>query len=53
MGDIAETIVEVLSVVLIGGEIQMVDPDVGGLLDTDGVASRGEDLGDLQVTEND
>lgn len=31
----------------------MIDPDVVGLLDGDGVAGRGKDLGNLNVANND
>lgn len=53
VGDVEETIVEVLAVVLVGGEIAVVDPDVLGSLDADGVTAAGLDVLDDQVADND
>lgn len=47
VGNVAESVVVVLSVVLVGREIQVIDPDVGGLLNTNGITGGGENLGDL------
>ena len=43
----------VLVVVAVAGEVDVVDPDVRRGLDADGVARRGENLGDLEVAQDD
>lgn len=53
MREIDETVVEVFAVVLVGGEVYVVDPDICGFLRADGVAVLGEDFGDLDVTNDD
>ena len=51
--DVEETIVEVFVVGHVGRDIAMVNPDVGGLLDADGVASGGEDFANGEVADDD
>lgn len=53
VGNIEETIVEVLAVVSVGGEVAVVDPDVGGGLDANGIAIISNNLGDGKVTDDD
>lgn len=53
VGDIDEAIVGVLAVVERRGEVAVVDPDVLGVLDTDGVAVGVLDLLDLHVADDD
>lgn len=53
VGDIKQTIVVVLVVVTVRGQIQVVEPDVVGGLDGDGVTVVGEDLADLDVADDD
>lgn len=53
VGNVEETIVEVLAVVSVGGEVAVVDPDVGGGLDANGIAVVGDNLGDGKVTDDD
>lgn len=48
-----ETIVVVLVVILVTGHIDVVDPDVLRGLDGDGVTVVGQNLGDLEVPDND
>jgi hypothetical protein len=52
VSDVEQAVVVVLVVVAVRGEIDVVDPDLGGFLDTDGIASAGEDLADLEVTDD-
>lgn len=53
MGDVEKSVVEVLARAHVGGEIAVVDPDLGGFLDTDGIAVGGLDLAELHVSDND
>lgn len=53
VGHITETIVVVLVVVHVGRQVAVVDPDVGRGLDGDGITSIGENLGDLNVADDD
>ena len=53
MSDIYEAVVVILAVVQVTGYIDMVDPDVVGRLDVDGVPVGCKDLGDFQVAYND
>lgn len=52
-GDIQETVVVVLARVKVGAQVNVIDPDVGGRLDTDGIAVGLLDLGDGQVANDD
>jgi hypothetical protein len=52
MGNVEETIVVVLVMVAVRGKVNVVNPDLGRLLDTDGITSTGEHLGDLEVTDD-
>lgn len=52
-GDVQETVVVVLSRVEVGAQVNVVNPHVGGRLDTDGIAVRLLDLGDGQVADDD
>lgn len=38
--------------VAITGEVEMVEPDLGSFLNTNGVTSIGDYLGDLNVTDD-
>lgn len=51
--DVKETIVVVLAVVLVRRQVAVVNPDVGGGLDVDGIAVGGLDLGDGKVADDD
>jgi hypothetical protein len=42
-----------LVMVNIAGEVDVINPDLGSLLDGNGITGFGQDLGDLQVAEND
>ena len=53
VSDIAKTIVVVLAMVHVAGKVHVVDPNVGGCLDADSIASVCEDLGHGQVADND
>lgn len=53
MGDVQKTVVVVLVVVHVGEELNVVDPDVGGELKTDSITGAGENLGDLDVADDD
>lgn len=53
VGNVKETIVVVLAAVPVGGEVAVVDPDVGGGLDTNGIAIVGDNLGNGKVTDDD
>ncbi|CAF3641856.1 unnamed protein product, partial [Fusarium graminearum] len=53
VGDIEETIKEVLVLGEVGGQLAVVDPDVGGLLDADGVAVGSDNVLDGQVADDD
>ena len=51
--DVDQAVVVVLAVVHVARNVAVVDPDVGGGLDGDGVAVGGEDLGNGQVAHDD
>jgi hypothetical protein len=51
--EVGETIVEVLAAVEVRGEITVVDPDVLGFLDANGIALALGDLADGQVLNDD
>jgi hypothetical protein len=53
VGDVNEAVVVVLAVVQVRRDVDVVDPDVLGGLDGDGVTIVGQDLGDLHVADND
>lgn len=53
VGDINKAVVVVLPVVQVAGDVDVVNPDVLGGLDGDGVTIVGQDLGNLQVADND
>jgi hypothetical protein len=53
VSDINETIVVVLVVSSVTGDIDVIDPDIVSLLDTDGVTSISKDLANLQVPDDD
>lgn len=53
MSDIDEAIVVILSVVAVRREVNMIDPNFGGLLHGESIASRRKDLVDLEVTNDD
>lgn len=53
VGDVEETVVVVLADVQVAGEIDVVDPDVGGLVNANGITVVGVDLTDSQVTDDD
>lgn len=53
MSYINQAIVVVLIVAQVAGQINMVDPDVLGCLNSDCVAVVSKDLADLQVSHND
>jgi hypothetical protein len=50
--EIDEAVVGVFADVFVAREIAVVDPDVGGLVDGDGITVGCEDLGDLQVPDD-
>lgn len=52
VGNVKETIKIILSAAQVTREIAVVDPDVGGLIDTDSIAVAGIDLADLEVSDN-
>lgn len=52
MGDIEQTIIVVLVVVPVRGQVCVVDPDVVRGLDGDRVTIVGQDLGDLDVADD-
>jgi len=53
VGNIKKTIIEVLVLGEIRGQLAVVDPDVGGLLDTDGITVGSNDVLDGEVTNDD
>lgn len=53
VGDVEETIVEVLAVVEVREQLDVVDPDVGRGLDANGITVVSLDLGDDQVADDD
>jgi hypothetical protein len=52
VGDVEQAIVEVLVVIAVRREIDVVNPYFGSRLDTDGIASLGENLADLEVADD-
>lgn len=53
VGDVEETVQVVLAGGEVAGELAVVNPDVGDLVEGDGVAVLGEDLVDLEVADDD
>jgi len=53
VSDIKEAVVVVLIMVAIGAELNVVNPDIVSGLDTNGIASFGENIGDLHITDDD
>lgn len=51
VGDVDEAVVEVFAAVEVGGEVAVVDPDVGGFVDADGVAFAVVDIVDADLGE--
>lgn len=49
VGHVNESIVVVLAVSLVGRNVNVVNPNVLGVIDTDGIASFGDDFGDFEV----
>jgi hypothetical protein len=52
VGQINQTIIVVLVMISIRGHVHVVDPYVGGKLDTDGIAVVSKDLGDGNVADD-
>jgi hypothetical protein len=52
VGDIEETVEEVLVLRQVGRELTVVNPDVGGLLDTDGIAVGSNNVLDSEVAND-
>jgi hypothetical protein len=52
VGDIAESVVVVLVVCEVGGQVTVVDPDILGVLDPNGVTVCRKDLADLEVAQD-
>lgn len=52
MGNVKKTIKVILSKAQIAREIAVVNPYVGGLIDTNSIAVGSINLGDLEVAEN-
>ena len=52
VGDIEEAVVVVLADVQVALEVDVVDPDVGGLVDANGVTVVGVDAGNGEVADN-
>ena len=53
VGEVGKTVVVVLAVLKVGGKVAVVDPDVLGLLDANGIALALGDLADGQVLDDD
>jgi len=53
VGNVAQTIIVVLVVVAIAGQVDVIDPNLACSLDTDSITSRGENLSDLEVPNDD
>lgn len=53
VGHIDQAIVVVLVVVQVAGQVNVVNPDVLGCLNSNSIAVVSEDLADLQVSHND
>ena len=53
MGEVGKTVVVVLAALHVRGEVAMVDPDVLGVLDADGIALALGDLADSHVLDDD
>ena len=52
VGNVKETIKVVLVLGEVGGQLAVVDPDVGGLLDTDGITVVSNDVLDSEITND-
>jgi hypothetical protein len=53
VGDVEETIIVVLVVVTVAGEVDVVNPDLRSLLDADSITGLSKDLRDDDVTDDD
>lgn len=53
MSHIDQAVIVILVVVQVAGQVNVVDPDILGRLNGDGIAVISEDLADLQVAHND
>jgi hypothetical protein len=53
VGDIAKTVIIVLVVSQIGGQVAVINPDILGVLDSDRITVVGQNLADLEVAHND
>lgn len=53
MRQVHQTIVKVLVYVAVARQVAVVNPDVGGQLDSDGITVVGLNLADLHVAHND
>lgn len=53
MTQINQTIVDILADIPIAVEVAVVDPDIGGHVETDGVAVVGVDFADFHVADDD
>jgi hypothetical protein len=53
MGNIKKTVVEILAIISVTAKVYMVNPDIGGILDADGISDRRRNLLDDEVTDND
>lgn len=53
VGDVEEAVKVVLASAQVSGKVAVVDPDIGGLVDSDGITVFGKDLGNLEVAEDD
>lgn len=53
VGDVEEAVKVVLASAQVSRKVAVVDPDIGGLVDSDGITVFGKDLGNLEVAEDD
>lgn len=53
VGEVDQSIVVVLVVVTVGGEVDVVDPNIGGFLDANGITILSKNLGDTNVADDD
>lgn len=51
--DVEEAVKVVLASAQVSRQVAVVDPDIGGLIDSNGIAIVGKDLGNLEVAEDD
>lgn len=52
VGNIAETIIVILVMIHVAGQIAMVDPNFGGFLNTNGITGVCKHLGDLDISDD-